>query len=940
MKRKNRGFTLSEVLLVIAILAILMAVAIPGVIALRKNLKMMELDDTAREIFLAAQNNLTARKAAGTLDTWGLESPEDSSCFWLSKNDAASILPAGSIEGQVAGGDYVVWYNADSATVLEVYYTETNRTMPALEVLETMVYSDKYDKQSDNSQNQGQDPDTRTPKERRRDAWVGYYCGEDLERSNTDQLLPPFLEIENGDDLIVKVTVQNAAAYIMQGVELIVTVDELDADGNVVAGKQKTFSGGDTGYNNVDGTWTKTLDSLTDRDKAFKTICSGITPGANIRVTAKLSAPDRDGVRFLSSSASQDTSSLFADRIVTEDDKDTVSIACARHLQNLDLSYSMVNEEIELADCSFQSKGGKLYVEQTADIQWPSGLEYQSINSYTGEIAGFNGNSLKIENLKGSNGLFAYADNCALKNINIVNPKITSYTLTTGGLVGFAVGSSGAMEIDNCRVFCSSYLENGQEDIASYQNYSIVNSTKGNTGGLIGNGQNVAISNSFSSLYCIVGGGNTGGLAGALDGNCTVSNSYAVVDQLSGTDKIGMFVGYFNSGASVTGCYAVGNISATSGAISGFANGYAAIANSYCAVTYNTEDGTPTGVNPAYGFASGGNNTCAYLSGSFTPTAGSETDMEKNYEELRNWGIGFASVSEENSHPYREKLAGKAYPFRGVATLPHYGSWPEQTVGDIKIFDGMDPNSSELKYILIPKNRQNITVYAIANLGSDNQEITVKGSGKSDIIIQKEIITEYNSKTGYTTISITSKENSIGTTYLDLTAGGKTLRVVVVVYEVEVTLTGETASSHQNTTVKVTQENPSESRDLSPWPANEVGEFTASLTRISPVKKRILNELNGMKDSSKTLSATAEDFKNWDQLKSGDPAVTANGDPDGNILASATDGNGKLTVTGVASGTATVSARWAMDEGIEAKINVNVTDPLTLSSVPLAVNNN
>ena len=51
MKRSRGGFSLTELLTVVAILAVLMAVAIPAVIAISRNLKMRELDDTAREIF-------------------------------------------------------------------------------------------------------------------------------------------------------------------------------------------------------------------------------------------------------------------------------------------------------------------------------------------------------------------------------------------------------------------------------------------------------------------------------------------------------------------------------------------------------------------------------------------------------------------------------------------------------------------------------------------------------------------------------------------------------------------------------------------------------------------------------------------------------------------------------------------------------------------------
>jgi prepilin-type N-terminal cleavage/methylation domain-containing protein len=65
----KRGFTLAEVLAVIGIITVLLGIAIPSVSAIRTNLKLLELDTTARSIFAAAQNRLLLLKAAGTLSS-------------------------------------------------------------------------------------------------------------------------------------------------------------------------------------------------------------------------------------------------------------------------------------------------------------------------------------------------------------------------------------------------------------------------------------------------------------------------------------------------------------------------------------------------------------------------------------------------------------------------------------------------------------------------------------------------------------------------------------------------------------------------------------------------------------------------------------------------------------------------------------------------------
>ena len=69
-KRNNRGFTLAEMLIGVAILVVLMSIAIPGAVAFQRKLHMAELDDYARQIFMAAQSEMTNMKASGRLDVY------------------------------------------------------------------------------------------------------------------------------------------------------------------------------------------------------------------------------------------------------------------------------------------------------------------------------------------------------------------------------------------------------------------------------------------------------------------------------------------------------------------------------------------------------------------------------------------------------------------------------------------------------------------------------------------------------------------------------------------------------------------------------------------------------------------------------------------------------------------------------------------------------
>lgn len=63
--RGKKGFTLVEMLIVIAVLVIIMAVAVPNAAGYVKRIKLMELDDSARSIYMAVQNKMTVMKQAG-----------------------------------------------------------------------------------------------------------------------------------------------------------------------------------------------------------------------------------------------------------------------------------------------------------------------------------------------------------------------------------------------------------------------------------------------------------------------------------------------------------------------------------------------------------------------------------------------------------------------------------------------------------------------------------------------------------------------------------------------------------------------------------------------------------------------------------------------------------------------------------------------------------
>ena len=62
-KRRTAGFTMAEMLIVIAIIGVLAAVSFIAVQAHQKSMTQLEYDAIAKEIFVAAQNHLTLAKS-------------------------------------------------------------------------------------------------------------------------------------------------------------------------------------------------------------------------------------------------------------------------------------------------------------------------------------------------------------------------------------------------------------------------------------------------------------------------------------------------------------------------------------------------------------------------------------------------------------------------------------------------------------------------------------------------------------------------------------------------------------------------------------------------------------------------------------------------------------------------------------------------------------
>ena len=292
-KRNNRGFTLAEMLIGVAILVVLMSIAIPGAVAFQRKLHMAELDDYARQIFMAAQSEMTNMKASGRLDVYKKaiddnnhvlpQRPKDypgngddkswEDLFWVSSDEETTqkyLIKANTslTEATAKGGHFLLLLNPLSGDVYGAFYSEEEITIGTVMALNDWTRA------------------TRSKAELK----IGYYgstengtVGEQIEYGTVGlpKTFAPKLEIVNGEELYVKISCNGMRAlrWTQSKLELKLTVT--DAHNNSM---EKTYTGGtDFMIMNDSITVTKILDSL-ETENSFGTVCKNLTPGDDLTI--------------------------------------------------------------------------------------------------------------------------------------------------------------------------------------------------------------------------------------------------------------------------------------------------------------------------------------------------------------------------------------------------------------------------------------------------------------------------------------------------------------------------------------------------------------------------------------------------------------------------------------------------------------------------------
>lgn len=704
------GFTLVETLLVTAILVILLGLSLVGVARYRDYLKITELDNEARAIFMAAENRAVLLRNSGRSASL-LSSADPSGVYMLSESDTNTeeLLPLGSIDPALREGRFRVLYDCSTGHVIEVFYAEGDFDSDLELFRKSRSERVSYYRDDTSSRR-----------------LVGWYSGDKAENIGTKPLPTPGVEvfIENGEELTLTVR------YTMpEGLPAGVEVDRVPSVTLKYGGEEVNLwaSGRKKGVTDITSPaatgaeYTWVLDSL-EQDggaftKQFKGLFSGghsdfggdftVTAGLTLHVDpAKLATgTDMDGYIDSAYYAQGTDNSLFANET---GGGETACIANARHLQNLHRDHSGAGSSIVKAEqlCDVDCKGDAYNFIPIANQALASynGKEKAISSLYVSRpgdagLFGFVTNDIILENIRllspqitstspapggKSNAapLLARADRgaCVLKNIEVIDGSATGKGYA-GGLVG-VVNKSGSCHLESCRVYWNSPEKLVKGSISKHVDYVI----SGNwAGGLIGCASgNTGITGSFAATT-VNGAAGCGGLVGRSGvASLTVSGSYADC-YLTGGGSAGGLIGESQNAPELAGCYAAGFIMepeepAHSLKTAGLVNGDGVAAkNCYSVVRVFRDGRLERPATPLYGDAGTGSGDVRYL---YTPADVTGTPFGTAFEYEAEKPRTHVYNLRHKLDPSQERL-NPPYPFPGLKDLPHYGDWAELNVDPV-----------------------------------------------------------------------------------------------------------------------------------------------------------------------------------------------------------------------------------------------------------------
>ena len=694
----NSGFTMVELLTVIAILLLVGLIAVFSLSKLRRSLRQHELDARAEIIYVAAQNRMAELRAAGCegLYSKGLsdgdngvyamafdgthmdESSRDVEFCYLYVNDAsdkrtgapAALLPDTAVDKDLWNGCWCIEYAPSTGSIYAVFYSES--PLPSYTDLNGNYRNFNY---------------------RARTASVGYYGG-DIAQTQDISKFNPSISIENAEKLTVTFYSNNPSDDTSaHPLTFSITISD-----QLGGSYTRTVTGLQGGLQQLDSRNYKyqwVLDDLTSSNKRFFAQTDGkVSCGTpiTIKLTVSSTDPSIDTVF-----TTRTTNGLFDDRTDLGYGENTALVAYGRHLANLsDTSHVnavIITSAVQVDDISFfddPADKTDWYSLYTANgVRFPP-IYNKKLTSFSG--IHFTGGSYEQHIINGltvsspsAAGLFSTFSG-KISNAILVNSQIT------GGIAGgLAARTDGALTLENCRVYLTelSGLKAASADAVPAR---ITGTT---AGGLVGIADHsLTIQNSFASTI-IKGSTAAAGLVGHAQGAVSVSRSYA--DSYLTAPTTGGLVGTTGSisGLSLRDSYAAGYQVATDAA-AGFVAGRLANAHSAysaCAfpgtpqIIYTTAaEGTAANVSSVFYLTSGLDGRSIHsLTGTTQGLPSAQMSAASFLTALNS--TAFTTASADTTVPYNllsQGLSTYSYPL--LTEMSHYGDWQAEFEAEALVY--------------------------------------------------------------------------------------------------------------------------------------------------------------------------------------------------------------------------------------------------------------
>lgn len=739
--RRTAGFTMTEILLVVAILAVLFGVTAVGLVQMQKELRQKELDSKAETIYMVAQNRLTELAASGRSDLYDPEKHEDiqslgitpidsesnrdgalyyvsAALLGLENSAAQALMPTSRIDKALRDADWVIEFDPASGSVYAVFYSENS-----------MNYQPKaFDS-------------LRIKQMRLKEgAAVGYYGGDAVVTLDTGTLQPE-IRVLNEECLHAILS-----CYAPDGGELTFEITVSDTFGNSVT---QTIGWELQEFVNKRRAYDLTLDKLT-KGKRFHEAYPTLVPGSDLTIRFRaISANDM----IDEGSAEAVTNSLFASV-----QSGTAEITYGRHLQNLDRA-SGINANEEKLKITRAVQRSHLHFEDDADndedwyslygaktykpIDNPSLMHYDGsyLLSGSGTAAGEQVRCV-IYGLQTDKGMFDTFYGYSLRDVTLSGAAITGGD--RAGALAATIGGSGPTEVQGCRV----YLSAAEGDLTDKTEKDVRIKGSQYVGGLVGYAAcELHIRDSFAAT--VIGqqtSETVGGLVGYAHDTIEISGSYADC-YLYGQHVGGLIGGAAAGNSSFKNCYAAGYIYAQKTAAGFLPQEAAHIENAYAVIKYaNKADAKAYAAVSAcddaknlYYIADGG-------ASSGVGEAVSYETLSKRATFVKKLGKAFSATT-GGDHTFAYNLMNQGltdYSFPKLARLAHYGDWAADFQDETPVYYEAYADGS----------------YGIfgANLDTLHKEGTAVGDGYGIIYRtkpEKEVTVQYCQKNGKTKESVT-----------------------------------------------------------------------------------------------------------------------------------------------------------------------------------------